>query len=325
MRTRFGRAAWILAALALGWGGIAAGQDALDSSSTDTIDTNLTPEPSALADFDSVNSSLRGSLPLGEATGAALSNIAIDSSVSASSDVLSAGQSSGNSLAHSGVAAAFGVPSTGWGAGSSMTGASNSGFGMPQRSGDQTAKGSGRGLSKQGNHGSFAQHPVLTSGPARQKTGSPNASAGISAGQTPDLSTSRKRFETQGAGTGQSAGVTNPTYSRGFADSTRGTAVLSPPDAAASRMFAFDPEVSRAFTDLADHEFLAPSLHAESRSAASVEKPDLHHHFKDTASPARSPAGFCGADSESHRELRPGRRDATPGQHLSDNCGRARF
>jgi hypothetical protein len=49
-------------------------------------------------------------------------------------------------------------------------------------------------------------------------------------------------------------------YTPGFPDSTKGTAVISPPESVANTQFNFTPAQPQAATDLNTREFLAPSL-----------------------------------------------------------------
>lgn len=56
------------------------------------------------------------------------------------------------------------------------------------------------------------------------------------------------------------------TYSDGFADSTKGTAVISPPDPGTSGPFAFDPNLDFKLPGFSDEQFLQPNLHVHGRS-----------------------------------------------------------
>lgn len=55
-------------------------------------------------------------------------------------------------------------------------------------------------------------------------------------------------------------------YSDGFPDSTKGTAVISPPDPGASGPFAFDPNLNFKLPGFSDEQFLQPNLHVHGRS-----------------------------------------------------------
>lgn len=49
-------------------------------------------------------------------------------------------------------------------------------------------------------------------------------------------------------------------YSDGFQDSTKGTALISPPDPGTSGPFAFNPELNTTLPGFSDRQFLSPSL-----------------------------------------------------------------
>jgi hypothetical protein len=61
-------------------------------------------------------------------------------------------------------------------------------------------------------------------------------------------------------------------YTTDFPDSTKGTAVISPPDSASIPMFHFEPTIASDWPDLADREFLIPSLHVGGPSSEAREK-----------------------------------------------------
>lgn len=76
----------------------------------------------------------------------------------------------------------------------------------------------------------------------------------------------------QGAGTGMESAKTVAgssgtedenafSYSRDFPDSTKGTALLSPPDPGTESPLDWNPELGFSFPDFAQREFLMPSLH----------------------------------------------------------------
>lgn len=98
----------------------------------------------------------------------------------------------------------------------------------------------------------------------------------MSAGQ---MSRSSKRDldeSTQSAGRGSGTGV----YTTDFPDSTRDTALLSPPDLALKPLFSFDPEVSSEFPDWSEREFLKPTLHVKGTSSGSAGKEDLYERIE---------------------------------------------
>jgi hypothetical protein len=57
----------------------------------------------------------------------------------------------------------------------------------------------------------------------------------------------------------------SPSYSPGFADSTRGTTLISPPDPGASSPLQWEPDLNFGFSDLTQHTFLDPSLTSTTR------------------------------------------------------------
>ena len=69
-------------------------------------------------------------------------------------------------------------------------------------------------------------------------------------------------------------------YTTDFPDSTRNTALLSPPDPDNTSVFIFEPKVTIEFPDLADHEFLRPTLHMETESATQRTEEDLYQRIE---------------------------------------------
>ncbi len=69
-------------------------------------------------------------------------------------------------------------------------------------------------------------------------------------------------------------------YPTGFPDSTRNTAVLSPPDPANNSLFVFDPAVGGEFPDLAEREFLSPTLRVGRGSSGMGKKQDLYQRIE---------------------------------------------
>jgi len=58
------------------------------------------------------------------------------------------------------------------------------------------------------------------------------------------------------------------TYSDGFQDSTKGTALISPPDPGTSGPFVFSPGLNTELPDFSDRQFLSPGLHGGGGSRA---------------------------------------------------------
>ena len=304
MRTEIGRAAWILACLLLGYAGTAAGQDAVSSSSTATVSMSLPLTPTGSAASGSVNDSSGGSLAPTDASGSSLSNMTVSTGVSVSSmGELSSGQGRVKSSASNGAASSFGVPSTGWGVGSSKTGDSTFQPGQSTKSGiaqwglGSSTRGFGSQLGQATgstvalSHGSKsggklagrgsptapgAHYSVSTSSPGGNKMSTPDTSARRSAGHISSSSDSQERSQLHSANTDKSGAGS---YTTDFPDSTRGTAVLSPPDHA-DQLFAFEPMLSTGFPDLADREFLVPSLRVEGPSSGLENKLDVYQRIE---------------------------------------------
>lgn len=72
-------------------------------------------------------------------------------------------------------------------------------------------------------------------------------------------------------------------YPTAFPDSTKNTAVISPPDMANNGLFVFSPTLSEGFPDLANYQFLQPTFRV-SRSGSSQgggrEKEDLYRRIE---------------------------------------------
>ena len=304
MRTEIGPAAWILACLLLGYAGTAAGQDAVSSSSTATVSMSLPLTPTGSAASGSVNDSSGGSLAPTDASGSSLSNMTVSARVSGSSmGELSSGQGRVKSSTSNGAGSSFGVPSTGWGVGSSKTGDSTFQPGQSTKSGiakwglgsstrdfgSQLGQATGSAVAL--SHGSKsggklagrgsptapgAHHSVSTSSPGGNKMGTPDTSARRSAGHISSSSDSQEQSQLHSANTDKSGAGS---YTTDFPDSTRGTAVLSPPDHA-DQLFAFEPMFSTGFPDLADREFLVPSLHVKGPSSGLENKLDVYQRIE---------------------------------------------
>jgi hypothetical protein len=90
--------------------------------------------------------------------------------------------------------------------------------------------------------------------------------------------------EENGASSGQGKEAREMTasarYTGDFPDSTKNTAVISPPDLANSGVFDFDPYVSGEFPDLANREFLRPSLRVGEKSSTTRQKEDLYQRIE---------------------------------------------
>jgi len=88
-----------------------------------------------------------------------------------------------------------------------------------------------------------------------------------------------KGFGSVGKGGGSASGGN---YSRDFPDSTKSAGVISPPDPANNPVFSFDPSFGgRGFPDLADYQFLKPSLHVGAvKTSAGYQEEDLYRRIE---------------------------------------------
>ncbi len=165
-----------------------------------------------------------------------------DSSVVSASSA--GGQSGGGGRLSTGMqfagTGAFGVPSHGWGLSSPAAGASS----MVRA----------ESLPSVNTSGTRSRRSSLSAqSPSAPSAMSPKSSAGST--KTPVGARS------DGSGT----------YSAGFPDSTKGTAVISPPDGLSSALFNFAPFQPEEATDLNNREFLAPSLQVAGGSGSSSQ------------------------------------------------------
>jgi hypothetical protein len=106
--------------------------------------------------------------------------------------------------------------------------------------------------------------------------GTPNTSVRMSAGHISGSSDSQEQSRLHSGNTDKSGAGS---YTTDFPDSTKGTAVLSPPDHA-DQLFAFAPMFSTEFPDLADPKSLVPSLHAEDPSSRLENKLDVYQRIE---------------------------------------------
>ncbi len=262
MRAEALSARLILACLVLGSAGIVAAQ----SDNSSAASSGNASSTSGSGGSGSTNSSSVNNTSVSAATGSGLGNISANasiSSVSTASGSGSAKSSGGKSSASAG----------GWGAETSMAGTSSSlpgwaaGSGFAHESAKTSSKGPGSHLGEGTVAASSGPRSAVTSSPAGQAKVR-NALPGMSAGQ---LSRSAQRQEESQApqGGGGSAGGS---YSSDFPDSTKNTALISPPDSADHPIFKFDPTLSFEWPNLSDREFLVPTLHVGGGSSGSGNK-----------------------------------------------------
>jgi len=100
----------------------------------------------------------------------------------------------------------------------------------------------------------------------------------MSAGQRSRSSKESQDESTQSGG-GESGG--GGSYTTDFPDSTKSTALLSPPDPALNPLFAFDPAMNYEFSDWSEREFLLPTLHVEGKSSGTKEKQDVYERIEE--------------------------------------------
>ena len=86
--------------------------------------------------------------------------------------------------------------------------------------------------------------------------------------------------EEKGAELGVPGAGGGGSYIKDFADSTKSTAVISPPDPGNAPVFTFSPTVGGEFPDLADYEFLRPTLHVRSQASGMEQKEDLYQRIE---------------------------------------------
>jgi hypothetical protein len=83
------------------------------------------------------------------------------------------------------------------------------------------------------------------------------------------------------AGGGRSATASGGNYSQNFPDSTKNAALISPPDSANNAVFKFDPNFGdRGFPDLADYQFLKPTLHVGGMKSGGHQEEDLYRRIE---------------------------------------------
>lgn len=218
----------------------------------------------------SVDYSVSGSLSM-VATDSAVTNV----SVNATPSVLLANTSSGSqrgakSSARKSAVGSEGSSSTS-AAGSSGSGSLKRGLRTPAHTFSATSPSAGTSTSLQQYVLSAASKQSGLSGHSLESS---LASANLSSGRAPS---DQGEDSSSGSGPGAEGG----TYSTDFPDSTKDTAVVSPPDSANNALFVFEPHVSEGFPDLADYQFLRPTLHVGGgkSSGGDQQKEDLYRRI----------------------------------------------
>ena len=169
------------------------------------------------------------------------------------------GRESSASIGNSGFS---GKSSTGWGQSSSTSTAAvtpSASTGHTSLSALQGAASSGAGTAKQlrqaGLRMAASQHAMAAHGPKGNEL-EPSLSAKISPGKGAVQSSGG---EATSAGGGSGSG--NGRFSTDFPDSTRNTAAVNPSGFGNDNLFVFEPSLKEGFPDLAEYEFLKPTLH----------------------------------------------------------------
>ena len=102
--------------------------------------------------------------------------------------------------------------------------------------------------------------------------------ASMSSGSVPGKSNSDKEGDEDSEVGGGAGG--GGTYTSDFPDSTKNTAVISPPDLGATPLFSFEPKVGEDFPDLTQREFLKPSLDVRGTSATGQNDEDPYERIE---------------------------------------------
>lgn len=143
--------------------------------------------------------------------------------------------------------------------GGSSTGFSTSRTGKSSQS--PSSLSSHGGNASRGSKALSAASALSSATPAMKASGlNAFAAQSLAAGSGRQAILSRKAEESEMSGLG-SGMISSGTYIADFSDSTRGTGVISPPDMSNDLLFSFEPGVDYGFPDLANHQFLKPTIH----------------------------------------------------------------
>jgi hypothetical protein len=94
-------------------------------------------------------------------------------------------------------------------------------------------------------------------------------------------------------GTQPSVGVEDgAAYSEDFPDSTKGTAVLSPPDEGTQSALEWSPSIDFEFADMAEKQFLVPSLHVGLGSKKLSQREGKKRHRPGKTLPGSAPSSL---------------------------------
>lgn len=91
-------------------------------------------------------------------------------------------------------------------------------------------------------------------------SGIPSAPKAANSLHIPDAAKTQTALGQAVAGASPRGAVAAGNYSNGFQDSTRGTALVSPPDPGTAGPFGFSPGISMGLLDFSNRQFLSPGL-----------------------------------------------------------------
>ncbi len=296
MCTGFSPARCIALGVALGFAGFALGQSSTNSSlasyGANPMGSVLPPggSPSGGSSSGGVSGSVDASSP-----GITVNDLAGPSGASAVNGAVTAVPTGGGGGSHGsgGQPAAFNaggssfqVSSSGWGNRSAMPQPQGFGASMPSgsmhsaRGAAKSSSGAAAPASKAALSALGSQNPGIASRLAKQNLSGAPASTMVPGGHA--TSSSNSEDSTTSGVTGGQSGGGGSSYTTDFPDSTKGTAMLSPPDLADNPPLTFTPTVNHSFPDLADHEFLKPTLRVSGRySSRKKNNEDLYSRIED--------------------------------------------
>jgi len=230
--------------------------------------------------FGAVNYSVSGSLP-DVSAGSSVQNVVVNATPLAvlTSD-LSGSKGGGRSAASYGSASRMGMSLNG-GNPSSSTSASGSSRSAASRSTSMNTLHASASLSASGASRSLHSGrniAAMESSLTGHALESSLAEAGLSTAQEKAQS---NQDDAASSGSGSGSGSRGGRYTSDFPDSTRNTAVISPPSIGNNDPFPFDPSLSDEFPDLADYQFLRPTLHVGPGAARGrQQKEDLYRQIQ---------------------------------------------
>jgi hypothetical protein len=257
--------------------------------------------------FGSVDYSVSSSLSV-VGTGSSLSNVSVNATPSAVvASSLAGSQGGGKSSAPSAAGNRLSSGSlNGWNH-SSSTSAAGASRSESSKHGSLTtlyaaakASSSAAGAKqlRQSGLGAAARESGLTGNKLESSLANAKLSRGHSAARLNSAEGATPVVGGSGGGTG--------TYATDFPDSTENAALISPPDLGNDSLFVFKPSVAEGFPDLANYQFLRPTLHVSggpSSRGQSQQKEDLYRRIERRLSNYREaevPKGGLKAKKQNH-------------------------